>query len=160
VNIPVPAPWIAGKTKHHLITDAEAIPLAIGLTDSNRYDVTQLIPLMEVIPRIAGKAGRPVQRLEEVFADRAYYDFDPHREQLVRRGIEPVIAEHGNGLGVFRRVVEQITSWLYQFPHLRVRYEHRADIHLAPMTLACIAICHRYLNSALMLDAPIHLAIW
>ena len=113
--------------------------------------MTQLIPLIDAIPPIAGKVGRPVQRPREVFADRAY-DSDPHRQQLALRGIEAVIAErnteHGSGLGIFRWVVERTISWLHQFRRLRIRYERRDHIHLAFLTLGCIVICHRYLRSS------------
>ncbi|MBI1798213.1 MAG: IS5/IS1182 family transposase, partial [Candidatus Eisenbacteria bacterium] len=34
-------------------------------------------------------------------------------------------------------------SWLHQFKRLRVRYERRADIHEAFLTLGCILICCR-----------------
>jgi transposase len=116
------------------------------LTGGNRHDVTQLIPLVDAIPPIAGKVGRPVQRPGEVLADRAY-DSDPHREQLAQRGIVPNIArrntEHGSGLGVFRWVVERTISWLHQYRRLRIRYERRTDIHEAFMILGCILICHR-----------------
>lgn len=110
-----------------------------------------MIPLVEAIPPIAGKVGRPVRRPEAVFGDRGY-DSDPHRGQLARRGILPVIAErhmeHGSGLGLFRWVVERTISWLHQFRRLRVRYERRADIHLAFLKLACIVICHRCLTNS------------
>ena len=113
--------------------------------------MTQLIPLVDAIPPIAGKVGRPVQRPKEVFADRAY-DSDPHREQLLQRGIEAIIAErnteHGSGLGIFRWVVERTISWLHQFRRLRVRYERRADIHMALLKIGCIVICHRILTSS------------
>ena len=76
-----------------------------------------------------------------------------HRLTLSRRRIEPVIAErntqHGSGLGVFRWVVERTISWLHQYRRLRVRYERRADIHEAFMTLGCILICHSFLRTSL-----------
>ena len=113
--------------------------------------MTQLIPLIDAIPAIAGKVGHPVQRPEEVLADRAY-DSDGHREQLLCRGIEPSIprrnTEHGSGLGIFRWVVERTISWLHQFRRLRVRYERRADIHMAFLKIGCIVICHRILTSS------------
>lgn len=81
-----------------------------------------------------------------LLADRAY-DSGEHLEKLTRRGILPLIAarntEHGSGLGVLRWVVERTISWLHQFRRLRIRYERRADIHTALMTLGCILICHR-----------------
>jgi len=56
---PIPrigANWVA---KHHLLTDAHGIPLAITLTGANRHDVTQLLPLVEKIPHVGGKVGAP-----------------------------------------------------------------------------------------------------
>jgi len=124
----------------------------VKLTGGNRHDVTQLIPLVDSIPPIAGKVGHPIHRPDEVFADRAY-DSGPHREQLRQRGIGPAIAErnteHGSGLGIFRWVVERTISWLHQFRRLRIRYERRADVHLAFLTLGCILICHRYSTNPL-----------
>src|ERR1700684_1275831 len=44
-------------SKHHLLSDAQGIPLSIILTEANRHDVTQLLPLLDAIPSIAGKPG-------------------------------------------------------------------------------------------------------
>ena len=44
-------------SKHHVITDARGIPLAVILTGANRHDVTQLLPLVEAIPSIRGRRG-------------------------------------------------------------------------------------------------------
>ena len=46
-------------SKHHLITDANGLPLAAILTEANRHDVTQLLPLVAAIPPVGGSgAGR------------------------------------------------------------------------------------------------------
>ena len=37
-------------------------------------------------------------------------------------------------------------AWLNQFRRLRVRYEKRADIHEAFLSLGCALICWRYLR--------------
>jgi transposase len=50
---------------------------------------------------------------------------------------------------VFRWVVERTIAWLHQFRRLRVRYERRADIHQAFLSLGCAVICHRYLRASL-----------
>src|SRR5918992_3817901 len=42
-------------------------------------------------------------------------------------------------------VVECSLSWLHQFRRLRVRYERRADIHEAFISLACCLICWSFL---------------
>src|SRR5436190_12495088 len=65
-------------SKHHLLTDAQGIPLAILLTGANRHDVTQLLPLLDSIPHVKGKVGAPRFRPERVQGDRAY-DAEPHR---------------------------------------------------------------------------------
>lgn len=53
--------------------------------------------------------------------------------------------EHGSGLGVTRWVVERTNAWLQQFRRLRVRFERRADIHEAFLTLGCCLIRWRFL---------------
>ena len=138
-------------SKHHVITEANGIPLAAILTGANRNDVTQLVPLVEAIPPVAGRVGRPRFRPERVQGDRGY-DSAAHRVELRARGIQPVLAHrltpHGSGLGVHRWVVERTLSWRHQFRRLRVRWERRADIHMAFLTIGCILICHRRLVSS------------
>ncbi len=51
-----------------------------------------------------------------------------------------------NGLGRYRRVVERTLSWLNRFRRLRIRYEHRADIHLACLQFGCALISFRSLG--------------
>jgi transposase len=118
--------------------------LACEVTAANDHDVTQLIPLVEQIPPVAGKPGRPRHRPEIVQGDRAY-DSDPHRKELRRRGIRPVLARrntpHGSGLGKTRWVVERTLAWFHRYRRLRTRYDRRADIHEAFLKLACCLIC-------------------
>jgi transposase len=49
-------------SKHHVITDAQGIPLAIELTGAQRHDSTQMLPLVDAIPPIQGPRGRPRKR--------------------------------------------------------------------------------------------------
>jgi hypothetical protein len=46
-------------------------------------------------------------------------------------------------------VVERTLSWLNRFWRLEVRYERRADIRVAFLTLGCALICWRYLPHAM-----------
>lgn len=135
-------------SKHHVLTEAQGIPLVFRLSQANRHDVTQLVPLVESIPGVRGKPGRPRRRPERLHADRAY-DSDPHRRWLRARGIQPVIArrntDHGSGLGVYRWVVERTLSWLHQLRRLRTRYERRPEIHQAFLSLACALVCWSFL---------------
>ena len=52
-----------------------------------------------------------------------------------------------SGLGAYRWVVERTPGWLHQFRRLRVRYEGRADIYEAFLSLGCSIICFRCLTS-------------
>jgi len=116
-------------SKHHILVDANGVPISAILTGANRNDVTQLLPLVDAIPPIRGARGRPLQKPKVIYADRGY-DSDPHRQRLRERGIKPVIArrrtEHGSGLGKFRWVVERTHSWLHNFRRLRIRFDRRA----------------------------------
>lgn len=146
---PNPTDRAKAGSKHHLITDAQGVPLAAILTGANAHDVTQLLPLVDAIPPVRGKVGRPRQRPDATQGDRGYAS-KPHARELRSRGIQPVIPErdapHGSGLGIYRWVVERTLSWLRQFRRLRVRYERRADIHEAFLTIGCILICWRFVE--------------
>jgi len=127
------------------LTDAGGVPLSIVLTGANRNDITQLLPLLDAVPEVHGKADHPRKRPKTVQGDRGY-DSQPHRIELKRRGIKPLLAKrrtpHGSGLGKSRWVVERTFAWLHNFRRLRVRYEKRADIHQALLKLASAVICH------------------
>jgi transposase len=122
----------------------------VSLTGGHRNDVTQLMPLIEAIPPVRGRRGRPRRRPGKVYADRGY-DHDKYRTRVREKGITPVIArrgtEHGSGLGTYRWVVEQSLALLHWFRRLRVRWEIRDDIHEAFLSLACAIICWRRLRN-------------
>ncbi|MFG2125347.1 IS5 family transposase [Streptomyces sp. NPDC048710] len=147
------SPVDRGKTgsKHHVIVEAHGIPLAVALTGGNRNDVTQLIPLIQAVPPIRGRSGRPLRRPRRVYADRGY-DHDVYRDKVRRFEITPVIArrgaEHGSGLGVHCWVVEGAIALLHWFRRLRIRWEIRDDIHQALVTLGCAIICWRRLKTS------------
>jgi len=79
------------------------------------------------------------------------YDAEAIRLGLRVRHIASLLAkrntEHGSGLARWRWVVERTFAWLNQFRRLRVRYEKRADIHEALLSLACALICWRCLDA-------------
>ncbi|MEV6727118.1 IS5 family transposase [Streptomyces xanthochromogenes] len=148
---PSPVDRARPGNEHHLIVDRYGTPLVVFLTSGNRHGVTQLVPLLNAMPRIRGVRGRPRHRPGQLFADRGY-DFDTHRRLLRARGITPKIARrgttHGSGLGKSRWVVERTFAWLHQFKRLRIRYDTRADLHRALLQLACSIICLRRLRNS------------
>jgi len=134
------------------LVDATGIPLAWTVTGGNRNDVTQLVPLIERVPPVRGKPGRPRRRPDRVTADRGY-DSSALRQQLRDRGIEPEIGNrylgHGSGLGRVRWVVERTFAWLHHFKRLLVRYDRRHEIHEAFLAIGCCLVCFRRLRNSL-----------
>jgi len=147
---PSPVDRAKAGSKHHVITDANGIPLACSVTAANVNDIEQLAPLFNAIPEVAGKVGRPKSKPDAVQGDLAY-DSEPHRQGLRDLGVEPILPEKQiddqEGLGQTRWPVERTLSWLHQNRRLRVRYERRPDIHQSFLTLACIKICANILFS-------------
>src|SRR3954467_11625631 len=119
-------------SKHHVLTDANGIPVVARLTSANRHDVTQLLPLVDSIPPLRGRPGRPLRKPGVVQGDRGY-DSQPHRDELERRGIASQLAKrgrpHGSGLGRTRWVVERTLAWLHRFRRLNMRHERRPCVH-------------------------------
>lgn len=136
-------------SKHHLICNGGGIPMAVITTAGNVNDVTQAVALLDAVPPIAGRQGRPRRRFGTVLADKGY-DSDPLRRTCQQRRTIPVIARRGTrritGLGKLRYVVEQTLALLHQYRRLAIRWERRLDIHQGLVTLACTLICWRHLN--------------
>jgi transposase len=140
---PSPVDRARPGSKHHVIVDAQGVPLVVRISAANSNDNLHTIAMIDAVPPIAGKVGRPRRRPDRLQGDRGYDDEDD-RQKLRRRGIEPILARrgtpHGSGLGVYRWVVERTLSWLHQYRRLRTRYERRDDIHYALCMLACALI--------------------
>ena len=138
-------------SKHHLLTDARGVPLPFLLTAANRPDAAELEALLEAVPPVRGKRGQPRRRPQALLGDRGYHSRRA-LEALSARRITPLVARqrqrHGSGLGRQRWVVERTISWLHQHRRLRLRYERRADIHEALLSIACSLICFRALQGA------------
>jgi Transposase DDE domain len=45
--------------------------LAVTVTGGNRNDITQLLPLLDAVPPVRGRPGRPRRKPATVYADRA-----------------------------------------------------------------------------------------
>ncbi len=127
-----------------MITDGGGIPLVCSVTAANRNDISEMAPLVNALPEVAGKPGRPRRKPDALQGDLAY-DSEPHRQGLRLMEIEPILPEKGLdddcGLGEARWPVERTLSWLHRNRRLRIRYERRPDIHLAFLILGCIKIC-------------------
>lgn len=141
-----------GRTacKRHLIVDGQGVPLEVALSAANVNDYGQLLPLLD-----AASAGLHGQG-RQVLADRGY-DSRAVREGIRARGYEPRIAvrnKHGEGrkrdsLARERTAIERTFAWLSYMRRLTTRWERRADLYLAFLTLGCAIVCWRRLPHAL-----------
>jgi hypothetical protein len=88
-------------SRHYLETEAQDIPRALILAGANRNDVPQLLPIIDAIPPIRGRWGRPMAKLIVVQTHRGYghnnYHKPPYPERVaaeIGRQDKP----HGSGL--------------------------------------------------------------
>ena len=141
-----PNPTDRGKlgTKRHLFTDATGLPLAVLVTGANVHDCKVFEELLDAVPPVKGRRGRPRKRPEKLHADKGYH-FPFCRRALHRRRIKVRIARRGKDsssrLGRRRWGIERTLAWLSSYRRLTVRYERRADIHEAFLQLACSLVC-------------------
>ena len=146
-----PNPTDRGKSgsKHHVMTDAQGIPLAATVTAANVNEVTQVFGVLADMPAVGGKPGPKRQKPDRLQGDRGY-DSEPVRRLLRWLGITPVLAArntgHGSGLGVFRWFVERTISWFHSFGRLRRRLDRLTEIQEAFLRLACGIICLRFVE--------------
>jgi transposase len=130
------------------VVDRRGTPLAGLLSPANRHDSLMLEAALDAIPPIRRPTGRPRRRPDKLHADKAY-DYPACRRACRRRHIKARIARRGvesrDRLGRHRWVVERTLAWLNRFRRLTIRYERRADIHHAFLTLGCALICFNQL---------------
>ena len=119
------------------------------LPAANVNEVTMIEATVDAIPPIRRPRGRPRRRPHKLHADKGYASA-AKRRALRARGIIPRIArpciDSSERLGRHRWVVERTLSWLNRKRRLRIRYERRADIHLAFLVLGCALICWNFIQ--------------
>lgn len=116
---------------------------------ANVHDSKLFETLVDAIPDILKPRGRPRKRPAKLHADKGY-DYPRCHRALKQRRIQSRIARRGiessARLGRHRWVVERTLSWLNKFRRLKVRYERRADIHQAFLSLGCALICWNFVE--------------
>ena len=124
--------------------DRADIPLGIRVSPANRHDSLNLAPILDAVPGVRHGRGRSRRRSNKLHADKAY-DHRRCRAGCRARSIRPCIARRGveksERLGRHRWVVGRTLAWLSRFRRLANRYERRAEIHEAFVTLDCALIC-------------------
>jgi transposase len=118
--------------------------MAVLVGPANQHDSVPFEKVIDAVPGIRHGRGSPRRRFKKLHADKAY-DFQRGRlacrvrailSRIARRGVETA-----EKLGKHRWVVERTFAWSRHFKRLTVRYERRADIHLAFLKLAACLIC-------------------
>ena len=131
-----------------MVVARQGIPLAVLLSAANVNETTLVAETLDALEPIKRPRGRPRKRPAKLHTDKGY-DSAANRQLLRRRGIIPRIARRGidssEKLGRYRWVVERTFAWLNRFRRLKIRYERRADIHLAFLHLGCALVCWNYM---------------
>jgi transposase len=136
-------------SKRHLICDGQGIPLAVRLTGANRNDSQEALTLVDAIPPLTANAAAPDAGRSACSATAAMTR-PPSGRACVRATSCPwwlcAAPRTAVVLGRWRWVVERTFAWMNQFRRLRVRYDKRADIHDAFLSLGCGWICWQSLR--------------
>src|SRR5947207_11900452 len=136
-------------TKRHLLVDGKGTPLAVRLTGANRNESLEAMNLVDDIPPIRGRRGRPRRKPKALYGDRQY-GTPRNREGLKQRRIEDHLARqrtpHGSGLGKIRYVVGRTLAWVGQARRLKIRYDVLPAMHRAFHYLRLAQICCKVLQ--------------
>jgi transposase len=145
---PNPTDRSKSGSKHHVMTDAQGVPLNATVTAANVNEVTQVLQVLTDMPPVGGKPGPKREIPDRLQGDRGY-DSEPLRMVLRWLGITPQLAdrhtENGSGLGKFRWFVERTISWLHSFGRLRGRLDRLTELQEAFLRLGCALVCLRML---------------
>jgi transposase len=128
------------------------VPLAVQTSPANEPDGKNAIALLDRLPAVAGRRGRPRGKPDRFQGDAAYGTAANIR-QVVRRGIQSLLApygkskhEHGSGLGKTRYVIERTLAWFGNYRRLKQCYERAAAHFQAFHDLAASLICFKKLS--------------
>ncbi len=147
---PNPTDGAKRGSKRHLICDGQGVPLAVRLTGANRNDSQEALALVDAIPPCKATAAAPgaarsvCSAIAAMIRRRSGTACGPVTFcRCWRCGVRSMAVAWGGGVGS-----ERTFAWLNQFRRLRVRYDKRADIHEAFLSLGCTWICWQSLRKA------------
>ncbi len=138
-----------------VVVDGQGVPLADHLHSASPAEVKLAATTLAAIRvRRPHHPGRPRQKPERVIMDRGY-DSDGLRQQLRRRGIEPIVphrkgrrkppTQDGRALRRYKRrwIVERTFAWLGNYRRLTVRHDRSLTIYHGFFHIACFMIVLR-----------------
>lgn len=120
---------------------------------ANQPDGKRAVALLDKLPAVVGRRGRP-RRKPKVFQGDAAYGTEANIREVVKRGIRALLSpygnskrQHGSGLGKTRYVIERTLSWFGNFRRLKLCYERTAEHFQAFHELAAALICFNRLST-------------
>lgn len=121
----------------------------VRTSPANVNDAKPAIDLIDAMPKIHGRRGRPREKPEVAMGDRAY-GTQANIAACLARGIFPMLARprspHCSGLGQFRWVVERTMAWFGNYRRLKICYERTGQHFQALHELTASLICAKRLR--------------
>ena len=154
-----------GRTKRHILTDKNGIPLSVVISSANTPDIKLVTDVVDnrVIKRPAYKTRTTGRRkLQHICLDKAY-NSKQEEQELIKRGyvlhIPPkrksgvkeeqdteITLKHCSNRkkhSAKRWVVERTNSWHNRFRKLFTRYEKKSENYLGLIQLSYCMIIYR-----------------
>ncbi|MEV8424550.1 IS5 family transposase [Streptomyces niveus] len=135
-------------SKMHVLSDANGLPLLVGISAANTHDSLALKPMVEGHQTRHGPHRGRYFKPQRLHADKAY-DIPYLRKWLRGKRIGVRIARKGvessERLGRRRWVIERTMSWLTGYRRLNHRYERHPRNYLAFLGLAAALCCYKRL---------------
>ncbi|SEB97740.1 Transposase [Streptomyces sp. 2231.1] len=130
-------------SKMHVLSDANGLPLRVGVSAVNTHDSLALKPMVSHF-HMGHESHATDSKPQRLHADKAY-DVPHLRRWLWGKHIGVRIARKGvessERLGRRRWVIERTMSWLTGYRRLNHRYERKPGNYLAFLGLAA-ALCY------------------
>ncbi|GGV98160.1 hypothetical protein GCM10015535_69970 [Streptomyces gelaticus] len=135
-------------SKMHILSDANGLPLVVGLSAGNTHDSQGLKPMVAGLQTRHDPHRGWHYKPRKLHADKAY-DIPELRKWLRGKRIGVRIARKGiessERLGRHRWVIERTMSWLTGYRRLNHRYERHPRNYLAFLGLAATLCCYKRL---------------
>ena len=135
-------------TKMHILSDANGLPMVVGISAANVHDSEGLRPMLEGHQTQHDPGRGRYFKPQRLHADKAY-DVPHLRKWLWGKHIGVRIARKGvessERLGRRRWVIERTLSWLSGYHRLSPRYERDPRNYLAFLGLAAALCCYKRL---------------
>lgn len=139
-------------SKMHILSDANGLPLRVGLSAANTHDSLGLKPMVAHF-HVGHESHSDHSKPQRLHADKAY-DVPDLRRWLHSQRIGVRIARKGidssERLGRRRWVIERTISWLTGYRRLSPRYERHPRNYLAFLGLAAALCCYKRLGKLTM----------